>query len=215
MSYLGSLKRHMARTAIAGGLVLTLGLGFAVAQSQPSSDQILNSLTPKRTTRSLSVSPAEQAKQAEDAKFINDIKKREVTRSLSVGEREKVAVIAKDKPKIDLEINFEFNSDQISKSAMPTVDALAKALNDQAIKGSTFMLAGYTDAKGSDEYNQALSERRAAAVKKILIEKYGITAKNLVTTGYGETHLKDPAHPNAAANRRVAVVNMASSVAGK
>ena len=70
MSYLGSLKRHMARTAIAGGLVLTLGLGFAVAQSQPSSDQILNSLTPKHTTRSLSVSPAEQAKQAEDAKFI-------------------------------------------------------------------------------------------------------------------------------------------------
>ena len=65
MSYLGSLKRHMARTAIAGGLVLTLGLGFAVAQSQPSSDQILNSLTPKRTTRSLSLSPAEQAKQAQ------------------------------------------------------------------------------------------------------------------------------------------------------
>jgi outer membrane protein OmpA-like peptidoglycan-associated protein len=213
-SYLESLKRHMARTAIAGGLVLTLGLGFAVAQSQPSSDQILNSLTPKHTTRSLST-PAEQAKQAEDAKFINDIKKREITRSLSVGEREKVAVIAKDKPKIDLEINFEFNSDRISKSAMPTVDALAKALNDSAIKGSTFMLAGYTDAKGSEEYNQGLSERRAAAVKKILTEKYGIAAGNLMTAGYGETHLKDPANPYAAANRRVGVVNMESNVAGK
>jgi outer membrane protein OmpA-like peptidoglycan-associated protein len=214
-SYLGSLKRQMARTAIAGGLVLTLGLGFAVAQSQPSSDQILNSLTPKHTTRSLSVTPEEQAKQAEDTKFINDIKKREVTRSLSVGEREKVAVIAKDKPKIDLEINFEFNSDKISKSAMPTVDALAKALNDQAIKGSTFMLAGYTDAKGSEEYNQELSERRAAAVKKILTEKYGIAANDLMTTGYGKTHLKDAGHPYDAANRRVGVVNMQSSVAGK
>jgi outer membrane protein OmpA-like peptidoglycan-associated protein len=214
-NYLGSLKRQMARTAIAGGLVLTLGLGFAVAQSQPSSDQILNSLTPKHTTRSLSVTPQEQAKQAEDAKFIEDIKKREVTRSLSVGEREKVAVIAKDKPKIDLEINFEFNSDTISKSAMPTVDALAKALNDSAIKGSTFMLAGYTDAKGSEDYNQDLSERRAAAVKRILVEKYGIAANDLVTTGYGKTHLKEPEHPYAGANRRVAVVNMASDVAKK
>ena len=214
-NYLGSLKRHVARTAIAGGLVLSLGLSFAVAQSQPSSDQILHSLTPKHTTRSLSVTPQEQAKQAEDSKFINDIKNREATRSLSVGEREKVAVIAKDKPKIDLEINFDFNSDQISKSAMPTVDALAKALNDQAIKGSTFMLAGYTDAKGSDEYNQGLSERRAAAVKKILVDKYGIAPENLMTAGYGETHLKDASNPYAAANRRVAVVNMASNVAGK
>jgi outer membrane protein OmpA-like peptidoglycan-associated protein len=215
MSYLGNLKRHMARTAIAGGLVLSLGLGFAVAQSQPSSDQILHSLTPQHTTRSLSVSPEEQAKQAEDAKFINDIKKREVTRSLSVGEREKVAVIAKDKPKIDLEINFDFNSDRISKSAMPTVDALAKALNDKTIKGSTFMLAGYTDAKGSEDYNQGLSERRAAAVKKILVDKYGIAAENLMTAGYGKTHLKDAANPYDAVNRRVGVVNMESSVAGK
>jgi outer membrane protein OmpA-like peptidoglycan-associated protein len=205
----------MVCTAIAGGLMLSLGLGYAAAQSQPSSDQIVHSLTPKHTTRSLSVTPAEAAKQAEDARFLNDIRKRETTRSLSVGEREKVAVIAKDKPKIDLEINFDFNSDQISKSAMPTVDALAKALNDSAIKGGTFMLAGYTDAKGSEDYNQGLSERRAAAVKHILVEKYGIAADNLMTVGYGETHLKDQAHPDSGVNRRVGVVNMQSDVAGK
>jgi len=214
-NYLGSLKRQMVCTVIAGGLALSFGLGSAVAQNQPTSDQILHSLTPKHTTRSLSVSPAEAAKQAEENRFINDIRKRETTRSLSVGEREKVAVIAKDKPKIDLEINFDFNSDQISKSAMSTMDALAKALNDSAIKGSTFMLAGYTDAKGSDEYNQGLSERRAAAVKEMLVEKYGISADNLMTVGYGETHLKDPEHPYDGSNRRVAVVNMASNVAGK
>ncbi len=212
-NYLGSLKRQMVCSVIAGGLALSLGLGFAVAQDKPTSDQILRSLKP--TTRSLSVSPAEAAKQAEDSRFINELRKRETTRSLSVSEREKVAVIAKDKPKIDLEINFDFNSDQISKSAMPTVDALAKALNDSAIKGGTFMLAGYTDAKGAEDYNQGLSERRAAAVKQILVEKYGITAENLMTVGYGETHLKDTAHPDSGVNRRVGVVNMQSDVAGK
>jgi outer membrane protein OmpA-like peptidoglycan-associated protein len=214
-NYLGSLKRQLVCTVFAGGLALSLGLGFAVAGEQPTSDAIVNSLTPKPTTRSLSVTPAEAAKQAEDAKFINDIRKRELTRSLSVGEREKVAVIAKDKPKIDLEINFDFNSDQISKSALPTVEALAKALNNSTIKGSTFMLAGYTDAKGSEDYNQGLSERRAAAVRKILVDKYGITADKLMTVGYGETHLKNESNPNDPSNRRVAVVNMESNVAGK
>jgi outer membrane protein OmpA-like peptidoglycan-associated protein len=214
-NYLGSLKRNMVSAVVAGGLAMSLGLGFALAGEQPNSDQIVKSLTPKHTTRSLAATPAEAAKIAEDKKFIDEIRNRPLTRSLSSGEREKVATIAQDRPKIDLEINFEFNSDQISKSAMPTVEALAKALNDAALKGSTVLVAGYTDAKGSEEYNQGLSERRANAVKQVLVDKYGITADNLMTAGYGKTHLKDAAHPFAAQNRRVGIVNMASNVAGK
>ena len=70
------------------------------------------------------------------------------TRSLSIGEREKIATIAKDKPSIDLEINFEFNSDRIGRAAASTVEALGKALTDPALKGNTFILAGHTDGKG-------------------------------------------------------------------
>ena len=211
--YLGSLKSNMVSFVVVGGLALSLGIGFAAAGEQPTADQIARSLTPKPLTRSLSVSPAEAAKAAEEGRFLNELRTRQ-TRSLSLGEREKVATIAQDKPKIDLEINFEFNSDQISKSAMPTVEALAKALTDSAIKGSTFLVAGYTDAKGSEPYNQDLSERRADAVKRILVQKYGIAADTLMTAGYGKTHLKNASDPFAAENRRVAIVNMASKVAG-
>ena len=211
--YLGSLKLKMVCSLIAGGLVLSLGMGFAAAGEQPSADQIARSLTPKKLTRSLSVSPAEAAKAAEEGRFLNELRNRK-TRSLSLGEREKVATIAQDKPNIDLEINFEFNSDQIPKSAMPTVEALAKALTDSAIKGSTFLVAGYTDAKGSAPYNQELSERRTDAVKRILVQKYGIAADTLMTAGYGKTHLKNASDPYGAENRRVAIVNMASKVAG-
>ena len=56
-----------------------------------------------------------------------------------------------------------------------------------------FIFAGFTDAKGSATYNQGLSERRADAVKQFLSEKYGIEASNLVTVGYGLSHLKNPA----------------------
>jgi outer membrane protein OmpA-like peptidoglycan-associated protein len=214
-NYVRILKTSMVSTTIACGLALSLGIGFAVAGDKPSTEQIIHSLTPKHATRSLTANPAETAKAADDQRFINELRKRPTTRSLSVGEREKVASIAADKPKIDLEINFEFNSDRISKAAMPTVEALAKALDSAALKGSTVLVAGYTDAKGSEEYNQGLSERRAAAVKQILVDKFGIAADNLMTVGYGETHLKNASQPNAAENRRVGIVNMASTTAAK
>ena len=203
--YLGKLRLRVSCAVIIGGLVLSVGI--ASAEEQPSTDQIVKSLTPTPLTRSLSISQPEAAKITEERRFLNGLLNR-TTRSLSTGEREQIATIADDKPKIDLEINFGFNTDRIAHSALPTVKALAKALADPAIRGSTFLVAGHTDGKGSLEYNQILSERRADAVKRILINKYGIAADSLVTVGYGKTHLKNSSNPLAAENRRVAIVNM-------
>ena len=92
------------------------------------------------------------------------------------------------------------------------IDALGsgagKALTDPDLKGSTFVVAGYTDAAGGEAYNQDLSERRADSIKRYLIDKFGIAGSDLVTVGYGKTKLKDPSQPLAEANRRVQVVNM-------
>jgi outer membrane protein OmpA-like peptidoglycan-associated protein len=87
------------------------------------------------------------------------------------------------------------------------VQALGRALANPELKGSTFIVAGHTDAAGSDSYNQDLSERRADSIKRYLVEKSGIAAADLVTVGYGKTRLKDPANPLAEVNRRVQVVN--------
>ncbi len=70
------------------------------------------------------------------------------------------------------------------------------------------MVAGHTDAAGGEEYNQGLSERRADAIKRYLVDKYGITGTDLVTVGYGKSKLKDPSQPLSEVNRRVQVVNM-------
>ena len=204
------LKLGMACVLLAAGCMLATGMPVVLAAEQPSADQIIRALKPPtaRVTRSLSTSPAQAARNAEDARFIDDLRKR-TTRSLSSDEREKIASIAKERPSIDLEINFEFNSATIGSKAVPQVTALGQALSSPDLKGGTFFVAGHTDAKGGDTFNQNLSERRAEAVKRFLLEKYGIGADSLVTVGYGKSQLKKASDPFASENRRVQIINMA------
>ncbi len=137
------------------------------------------------------------------------------TRSLSLGEREEIAEIAATKPKIDLEIHFDFNSAEISKESMPAVQALGDALSDAKLRGSTFVVAGHTDGVGGEQFNQELSERRADTIKHYLVDHYHLTSGDLVTVGYGKTKPKNAADPNDGVNRRVQVVNMDTKTAAK
>jgi outer membrane protein OmpA-like peptidoglycan-associated protein len=193
------------------GAALSFAMAPAVAADEVTEDQILRALAPpakKPLTRGLSVGPpAEPVVSAEEGRFVQKIRGRS-TRSLSASEREEIATLAKDKPNIDLEITFDYNSAEISAKSLPSVQALGKALTNPDLKGSTFVVAGHTDAAGSDAYNQDLSERRADSIKRYLVDKYGINGSDLVTVGYGKSKLKDPSQPMAEANRRVQVVNM-------
>jgi outer membrane protein OmpA-like peptidoglycan-associated protein len=203
-----SLKLNLACMVLAAGLAVPTSIGLALAAEQPSAEQIIKALKPAKLTRGLTTSPADAARAAEEARFIDTLRNRP-TRSLTTVEREQIVSVASQKPSIDLDINFEFNSATIGSKAAPQVAALGQALTSADLKGRSFIVAGYTDAKGADGYNQELSERRADAVKRFLLEKYGIEATNLVTVGYGKTQLKNPASPLSGENRRVQVVNVA------
>ncbi|WP_050425413.1 OmpA family protein [Bradyrhizobium tropiciagri] len=192
------------------GAMLSFGMGAARAGDDVTEDQIIKALTPEKKplTRGLSVGPqTSPGLNADQAKFVQSVRGR-ATRSLSSTEREEIATIVQDKPKIDLEINFDYNSADISAKSLPSVQALGRALTNQDLKGSTFVVAGHTDAAGGEDYNQGLSERRADAIKRYLVDKYGINGTDLVTVGYGKSKLKDPSHPMADINRRVQVVNV-------
>jgi outer membrane protein OmpA-like peptidoglycan-associated protein len=194
------------------GAALCFGIGVARAgDNNVTEDQIVRALAPAKKpplTRGLSVSPqTEPAASPEETKFVQTIRGR-TTRSLSNTEREEIATMAKDKPNIDLEITFDYNSADISAKSLASVQALGRALTSADLKGSTFIVAGHTDAAGGDTYNQDLSERRADSIKRYLTDKFGIAGADLVTVGYGKSKLKDPSQPMAEANRRVQVVNM-------
>jgi outer membrane protein OmpA-like peptidoglycan-associated protein len=195
--------------------IVTIGAGLSVmaeralAADDVTEDQIVRALAPKKPlTRGLSMAPpADPAAVAAEGRFVQTLRNR-TTRSLSSTEREEIATIAKDKPNIDLEITFDYNSANISAKSLASVQALGRALTSPDLKGSTFVVAGHTDAAGGDAYNQDLSERRADSIKRYLVDKYGINGTDLVTVGYGKSKLKDPSQPLAEVNRRVQVVNM-------
>jgi outer membrane protein OmpA-like peptidoglycan-associated protein len=213
-----SLNRFSGLKAmtLCAALSMTAGLALA-ADNTVSADQILNALRPRPMTRNLSMAPAPQGDpsvKAREVNFLDSVRNRK-TRSLSLGEREQIAEIASTKPNVDLEIQFDYNSADISKTSLTAVQELGKALSNPSLKGSTFVVAGHTDAVGSEPYNLDLSERRADTIKHYLVEKYGIAGNDLVTVGYGKTKLKDASNPTAPINRRVQVVNMDTKTASQ
>jgi outer membrane protein OmpA-like peptidoglycan-associated protein len=193
------------------GAALSFGIGQARAADDVTEDQIVKALTPQKKaplTRGLSIGPqADQAPNPAETKLLDSVRGR-ATRSLSNTEREEIAAAAKDKPNIDLTITFDYNSADISAKSLPEVQKLGRALTNDDLKGSTFLLAGHTDAAGGDNYNQDLSERRADSIKRYLMDNFHIASTDLVTVGYGKSKLKDPGQPLAEVNRRVQVVNM-------
>jgi outer membrane protein OmpA-like peptidoglycan-associated protein len=109
--------------------------------------------------------------------------------------------VEQDPGSYDLLITFDFDSATLTPQARENLDAFVAALQSRALQAHRFAVDGHTDAKGSDAYNQELSERRAVAVVDYLVG-HGIDGGRLVAQGYGETSPRN-ADPEAPENRRV------------
>jgi outer membrane protein OmpA-like peptidoglycan-associated protein len=97
------------------------------------------------------------------------------------------------------DVLFDFDKADIRAAAEPVLTGVAAVLIQHPDAAVT--IAGYTDAKGSDSYNLALSERRAASVKAWLVANGGVNGANLTTEGLGETNPVAPnAHPDGSDN---------------
>ncbi|WP_375464962.1 OmpA family protein [uncultured Methylobacterium sp.] len=200
-------SKSFGRFLLHAGLILTL-LGGTVRAEEASTGRILNALTPRFRSLSLGTpAPAPAARPSRDEAFVDGLRGRP-SYAVSAEEREALVKLTTGRPQIDLTIEFDRNSDVLRGKALITAGNLGKALGSERMRSQTFLIAGHTDAKGADVTNQALSERRADALKRYLVTTFGIPAMNLITAGYGKTHLKTSADPNGRENRRVQVVNM-------
>lgn len=99
-------------------------------------------------------------------------------------------------------VNFGFDSSELTSAAKTNLDKLAEVLKNNP--DTNINIYGHTDSRGTDAYNQSLSERRAASVKKYLASK-GVGSARMITMGVGE---KEPIATNEtdagrAENRRV------------
>lgn len=93
-------------------------------------------------------------------------------------------------------VNFDLNKAVLSDEAKARLDALVELLTED--DSLTLDIGGYASDEGTDEYNQALSERRAVAVRDYLISK-GIDETRMTVVGYGE---QDPLVPNDSEEHR-------------
>jgi outer membrane protein OmpA-like peptidoglycan-associated protein len=107
------------------------------------------------------------------------------------------------------DLYFGFNEAVLTPESERQLQELLAALGDGEFENYRFQLAGHTCSLGSDEYNQNLSERRAAAVKTWLVTK-GVSADRLQVTGFGK---RRPVADNSTEegrklNRRVEIRNL-------
>ncbi len=112
-------------------------------------------------------------------------------------------------------ITFSSGSSEISEEQLETLDKIAQAMVNvlERKPNELFLIEGHTDATGEEEFNQSLSEDRAAAVKDALITQYGIPEQNLIEVGYGEEFLKIDTQGDEEENRRVAIRNISPLMA--
>ena len=169
--------------------------GVKSLPGKPSRDQILEALTPNSApanptfrTRGLSVGYPDAAKSAPAA-----------------------AQAAADAPSqtraLDLDIKFEFNSDQLTGDGKDVLDQLGEALKSDALAGAkSIVLEGHADAKGNPGYNRVLSLKRAQSAKNFIASKHGIPEGKLKAVGKGSSEPIDPKNPEDAVNRRVRVI---------
>ncbi|WP_372620194.1 OmpA family protein [Falsiroseomonas sp.] len=186
------MRHAIAIAVLLGAFALPIGAG---AQQNPSSQQIIDALRPGGNvlggaTRGI----------------------RPVTPGAPAGAPSQPATAAAPEaaPSVNLTVNFMTGSAELTPQAVRALDELGRALASPDLAGYRFRVEGHTDTVGSSELNQALSERRAAAVVAYLASRFGIPSARLEAVGLGESQ---PAVPtgdgvNEPRNRRVQVVNI-------
>ncbi|MCQ4347227.1 OmpA family protein [Pseudomonas stutzeri] len=105
--------------------------------------------------------------------------------------------------RVELDVKFDFDKDVVKEGYKADIRAVADFMREYP--QTTTVVEGHTDSVGPDAYNQRLSERRANAVRSVLVNEYGVASERVDAIGYGESRpVADNATPEGRAiNRRV------------
>lgn len=110
--------------------------------------------------------------------------------------------------KVTFPVNFAFDDATVRSADQPAVERFAE-IAQKHFTGAVITVEGFADPAGTQEYNLALSRRRAEAVRAMLVDR-GLSAAQVRTVGYGKARLVVPGawgdEPGAEQNRRVVFV---------
>lgn len=198
--------------------VLFGGTAGAMAQSNPSADQIINSLRPSggmmggtRGIRPVTPdAPSASAPSASPPVAPASVGMNHAVRPPAERRQATAPVPADAAPSVNLSVQFASNSAELTPAAMTTLSALGTALASNTLETYRFRIEGHTDTAGSPEVNKTLSQRRAQAVVTFLASRFHIDPSRLDAVGMGEDGLLVQTPPNTAEprNRRVQIINL-------
>jgi outer membrane protein OmpA-like peptidoglycan-associated protein len=112
-------------------------------------------------------------------------------------------------PSFNVDIQFDTDTPIVRPESYQTLGRLADTLVNSALLNYTFLIVGHIESTGRRENNVLLSQRRADAVRDILINTFKISSKRLQSVGLGEEQLLDPARPNAPVNNQTQIMTLA------
>jgi OOP family OmpA-OmpF porin len=115
-------------------------------------------------------------------------------------------------PHFSVDVQFNPDTPIIRPESYQTLGRIADVLTDPALLRYGFLIVGHSEATGRRDNNLALSQRRADAVRDVLVTTFRVSAKRLQAVGLGEEQLQDAMHPAAAANRQIEVVTVRNAL---
>lgn len=127
------------------------------------------------------------------------------TRGINLRPTDASAPLAAREKAISMEVRFAFDSADLTEDAKIQLAPVAEALKSDRLSERKFVVEGHTDGKGSEEYNQSLSVRRALSVRDFF-EQQGVDSSRIQYVGRGKSILLDSSDPYNSVNRRVRIV---------
>jgi outer membrane protein OmpA-like peptidoglycan-associated protein len=112
-------------------------------------------------------------------------------------------------PSLNIDVQFDTDTPIVRPESYQTLGRLADTLVNSALLNYTFLIVGHVESTGRRDHNVFLSQRRADAIRDILVNTFKISAKRLQSVGLGEEQLLDPARPNGPVNAQTQIMTLA------
>jgi OmpA-OmpF porin, OOP family len=185
---------------LVGGIFLLVLAAPASAQNAQTRDDIVAKLDKYQSDLELDVPALRQ-----------QVTERSKSRSKNEPPPQKRPPIAPDLnklPAFNVDITFDVDTPIVQPESYQTVGRIADAMVYSSLLPYTFLIVGHIEASGRRENNAILSQRRADAIREILVNTFKISAKRIQSVGLGEEQLLDANRPNAPVNNQIQIMTL-------
>lgn len=191
--------RHIGPLAV--GVLMLLAPATAIAQNAPTRDDIVGQLDKYQSDLTLDVAALRQQ--------VNERSKSRGKNEPPPQKRPPIAPDLNKLPAVNLDITFDVDTPIVQPESYQTVGRIADAMVHSSLLPYNFLIVGHIEANGKREANAILSQRRADAIREILVNTFKISAKRIQSVGLGEEQLLDSARPTAPVNNQLQIMTLA------